>query len=198
MRKIIFATLLATPLLASANLVTNGSFEAEVIPSDTFSVVSNLTGWTGTPNIELRNNVAGAAFAGVNFVELDTFLNSGMFQDIATITGASYTLSFVYSPRPNTGNTNGIDVLWNGALLEALSGVNSGATHNWTTYTYNLLGGLGATSRVSFNATGVSDSFGGSLDNVNVSQVPEPSTYAILLAGIGAMVFSARRRKQQQ
>ena len=120
-----------------------------------------------------------------------------MFQDIATITGASYTLSFAYSPRPGTGNTNDIDVLWNGALLAALSGVNGGAANNWTTYTYNLLGGLGATSRLTFNATGESDAFGGSLDNVNVSLVPEPSTYAMLLAGIGAMVFSARRRKQQ-
>ncbi len=37
-----------------------------------WSIYPTLIGWTGGPDIELRNNVAGAAYDGVNYVELDT------------------------------------------------------------------------------------------------------------------------------
>jgi hypothetical protein len=197
MRKIVLAALLAAPLMASAaNLVTNGSFEANAMPNGSWSIFSNLTGWTGAPNIELRDNVAGAAYDGLNFVELDTTGNSGMFQDIATTAGAHYSLSFAYSPRPGTGNTNDINVLWNGSLLQALAGTNVGGANNWSVYTLDVVGGAGATSRLAFNAAGISDSYGGSLDAVSLtSAVPEPQTYALLLAGLGAVFFLSRRRK---
>ena len=198
MRKIAIAALLAAPLLANAaNLVTNGSFEANAMPTGSWSIYPTLTGWTGTPNIELRNNVAGAAFDGVNYVELDTYSNSGMFQDIATTAGAHYALSFAYSPRPGTGNTNDINVLWNGSLVTPLAGSNGSGSHNWTVFNFDVVGGAGTTSRLTFNAAGVSDSYGGSLDAVSLtSAVPEPETYALMLAGLGAMVFIGRRRKQ--
>lgn len=35
------------------------------------------------------------------------------------------------------------------------------------------------------------------LDNVNVAAVPEPETYAMLLAGLGILGFAAKRRKAQ-
>jgi hypothetical protein len=198
MRKIAIAALLASPLLASAaNLVTNGSFEADAMPNGSWSIYSNLTGWTGTPNIELRDNVAGAAFDGLNYVELDTYYNSGMFQDVATVTGAHYNLSFAYSPRPGTGNTNDINVLWNGSLIAPLAGSNGDGVNHWTVYNIDVIGAAGATSRLTFNAAGVSDSYGGSLDAVSLtSAVPEPQTYALLLAGLGAVFFMGRRRKQ--
>jgi hypothetical protein len=35
------------------------------------------------------------------------------------------------------------------------------------------------------------------LDNVSVTAVPEPETYAMMLAGLGALGFMGRRRKAQ-
>ena len=62
----------------------------------------------------------------------------------------------------------------------------------------------GSPMTLRFGATGRSDSYGTSLDNVvvltlsaggNASAVPEPHSLALMLAGLGAMGFVARRRK---
>src|SRR4051794_23089615 len=85
---------------ARANLIVNGSFEGDSQASGTWANYDNLTGWAGgTHGIELRNNVAGAAYDGVNFIELDTTGNSFATQNILTASGQLYNLSFAYSPR---------------------------------------------------------------------------------------------------
>jgi hypothetical protein len=80
MRKLILAAVLAAPLFAHAdviNLVSNGGFEATDQGNGSWNIYSNLPGWDGgVAGIELRNNVAGTAFEGKNFVELDTTRNS--------------------------------------------------------------------------------------------------------------------------
>jgi hypothetical protein len=198
MKKTLLAALLLTPLFASAatELVTNGSFEDKVISNGTWTTVSTLAGWTGAPNIELRNNVAGNAFAGKNYVELDTGGNSSMFQNISTQAGAHYTLSFAYSARPSTGDTNDISVYWNNALITTKGGSNATGSHQWQVFNFDVVGGAGSLSQLKFAAAGRSDSLGGSLDAVSVtSAVPEPESYAMLLAGFGLMGLFARRRK---
>ncbi len=74
---------------------------------------------------------------------------------------------------------------------------NNTGIHHWTKYTLNnfKLENDGST-RLSFYALGVADTYGGSLDNVVVTSVPEPETFAMLLAGLGLMGAVARRRKQ--
>jgi hypothetical protein len=180
---------------AATNLVINGSFEAETQGSGTYSIPTNLTGWTGgVYGIELRNNVAGAAIDGNNYVELDTTANSSMSQ---TITGNGlYQLSFWYSARPSleANNSNGLHYNFgglNGDVLLTTSAVGSG--NNWQQFTG--LVNLNGPTVLQFSAVESSNSFGGSLDNVSVTAVPEPETYALLLAGLGLMGTIARRRK---
>jgi hypothetical protein len=47
--------------------------------------------------------------------------------------------------------------------------------------------------RLTFLAAGISDSFGGSLDNVSL--VPEPSTWSALSAGLLLIGFMGFRRR---
>ena len=174
------STTLAAAAPAHANLVVNGSFEADAIAAGTYAIFPTITGWTGTPDIELQNRVAGSPFAGNQLVELDTTRNSGMYQDIATTPGATYAIHFQYSPRAGiAASSNGIEVLWNGVTLAtiALSGLGNGDTV-WSGYDFSGFAS-GALSRIEFRATGTSDSLGGYLDNVSVAAVPEPMTVAV-------------------
>ncbi|MBV6319565.1 FxDxF family PEP-CTERM protein [Duganella violaceipulchra] len=195
-KSVALAALLASgsAFAAPVELLLNGSFEANVQAAGTWANYDNLTGWTGgTHGIELRNHVFGSAANGVNFVELDTYKNSSMTQTVQTVLGQHYTLSFQFQDRINVPTSSqGLSVDWGGAEIAHVNDSLNGA---WETRTYTLIGD-GSAMKLKFIATGRSDSLGTSLDNVSLtSAVPEPETYAMMLAGLGLVGFAARRRK---
>ena len=186
MKKILLASLMfvLSSQANAANIVINGSFENPDIAPGTWDVFSSsILGWTtGGAGIEIRDNVAGTAYEGSQFAELDAHgsnSNSSISQTLSTAVGKMYELSFAYSPRiRQSENTNGIDVFWNGGLLNSVSAVGSNA-HNWIVYSF-LVEGLG-NDVLKFAATGIEDTLGGSLDAIKVSAVPIPAA-AFLLA----------------
>lgn len=196
--KYVASALFATPMiaLAAVDLVTNGSFEVDSQASGTWNIYNSLTGWTGSPNIELRNNVAGTAYEGGNFIELDTYSNSSLSQ-LLIGTPSLYQLSFWYSARPGTGATNDLTFTVDGsAPVTVLNGVsNAGSDHNWLNY--STIVNFDGNGLLTFNGSGISDSYGGSLDMVSfTSPIPESETYVMLLIGLGLLGFAARRKKQ--
>ena len=144
----------------------------------------------------MRDHVAGDAQDGSNYVELDTNSNSGMSQ---VITGNGwYNLSFWFSPRERVAaGSNGIGFNFgdlSGQVLTSVAGAQSGNV--WQQY--SGLVNLNGPTALTFFATGQSDSVGGSLDNVSVTAaVPEPESYAMMLAGLGLMGAIVRRRKSK-
>jgi len=197
----------ATGAQAATNLVNNGSFESTLQPSGSWNIYRHIDGWTTGPRgVEVRDNVAGSAFDGNNFIELDTTGNSFIAQTIATTQGEHYTLSFAYSARPDTAgmrsNTNDILVMWGLKPVMLLSATNNTHDNQWTTYSFDVVGSKGSSTTLSFWAAGKSDSYGGSLDKVSLisnvtAPVPEPETYALMLAGLAAVFTIARRRRPQ-
>lgn len=197
----VIAALIAGQVHAAAiELVSNGSFESidghTTLASGQWNIYNNITGWSGIGHgIEVRNNVAGTAFDGKYFVELDTTANSAMQQSIATAAGKNYTLSFAFENRPGVAlKSEGIEVFWNGVS----QGVYNDST-NWKTVTLNVKG-IAGNSLLKFAAVGTSDSYGTSLDKVSLvaAPVPEPETYAMLLAGLAMVGVVVRRRKAAQ
>ncbi len=152
--------------LLGNNLVVNGSFEDGPIAGGSYNISAAISGWTSNSGdgIEVQNNAVMPASDGSQLVELDSNNNSNMYQDIATGGTGEFQLSFDYSPRPGVdAASNGIEVYWNGVLLDTLTGDTAGFTNH--TYVVN---GAGANTRLEFRAVGTSDSLGGFLDNVSV------------------------------
>lgn len=196
--KYVASVLFAIPMIASAavDLVTNGSFEADSQASGTWNIYNSLTGWTGSPNIELRNNVAGTAYEGGNFIELDTYSNSSLSQLLVGTPGL-YQLSFWYSARPGTGATNDLTFTVDGsAPVTVLNGAsNAGSDHKWLNYSTII--NFDGNGLLTFNGSGISDSYGGSLDMISfTSPIPESEIYVMLLIGLGLLRFAAHRKKK--
>lgn len=212
--KLIALVALSLPLLAQAatlnNLVVNGGFEANTLGNGqwkVFGAASNsgqssstpLTGWTvdAGAGIELRNAIAGKAFEGAKYVELDSFGNASMSQQIATQAGSFYELSLAYSPREGvSAASNGIEIWWNNDLLATLTGQGKSSGHDWQIYSFDVLGS-GGQDRLRFRSVGASDSLGGSLDSVSlVQQVPAPASLALGVTALALLGWQRRRTGQ--
>jgi len=197
------ASPLAAPVPAS-NLLVNGSFESTVVANGGWVNVATTPGWTwlagpGT-GFEIRNNVAGQAQDGANYVELDTNGNTTIGQTLNNLSaGARYELSFWYSPREfQDASTNGMQAFWNGVQLGAtLSGL-GGSGNQWTEVKFSVTAQSG-TNLLSFAAVGTSDSLGGNLDNVRLHSVPEPGSLALTFAALaGCLLLPRSLRKQAE
>ena len=117
-----------------------------------------------------------------------------------SITGSGlYELSFWYSAREGRpAGDNGLGYSFgdlSGSVLMTTAGAAAGNVWQHFTGLVNLSG----PTVLTFTAMGTSNSFGASIDNVSVTAaVPEPETYAMLLAGLGLMGTIIRRRKANQ
>ena len=83
MKRLLAAALVALPFAAFAatddNLLTNGSFESNVLRNGSWSIFGTIDGWTvGSKGVEVRNNVSGTALDGRNFAAADLKLLSVM------------------------------------------------------------------------------------------------------------------------
>ncbi len=198
---LIAAVVLAASTSANANLIVNGSFENPTQANGTYTQVASIPGWvaiagalgsTGAPLIEIRNNVAGVASDGFNYVELDSTNNSGMKQTIATTAGTYYDLVFDYAPRVGqAADTNNIQAFWGNTQLVDITGIGN-TSNNWVTQTFRVLG-TGGNVDLKFFAAGKSDSYGGNIDNVRLNAVPVPAAAWLFTSALGLFGFARRR-----
>jgi hypothetical protein len=199
------AAALALSLSAQAapvNLLVNGGFEATPVANGSWVNVPSIPGWAvvegpGT-GFEVRNGAEGLAHGGNNFIELDTNGNTTIEQLLNDLTpGASYVLDFWYSPRiGQSSSTNGIRVLWDGAIVNGNITGNGGNANDWTEYSFTLVAQSGVNS-LRFSAQGKSDSLGGNLDDVSLSAkpLPEPASLALVGLAVGAAGLARRRQR---
>lgn len=181
---------------ASTNLVTNGSFEANSVPG-TFvnSTVQSISNWTvGVGNVDLVGSLWTAA-SGLNSVDLNGSKKGEIHQTLTTVVGQKYQFSFELA-----GNFQGGTAIKNLSVNIGPSGLyafdttgKSAGNMGWTKYSTTFVAVSSATN-LSF-ASNSSGAYGPVIDNVSVTAVPEPESFAMLLAGLGMMGVIARRRK---
>ena len=195
----------ATTANAAVNLVVNGGFENNTFggtgPDGYYNIgpagsganhdIPDGFGWSvPVNNVDIVSNGRygpNLSTGGAFNLDLVGYGSSGAIsQTLATIVGQQYLVSLDYSS--NDGINNPTAIIAGDSTIGTITG-----THAWQNYT-----GL-------FTATSTSTTFmisegvgGGNagvfLDNINVSAVPEPATWAMILLGFGLIGFAMRKR----
>jgi len=157
----------------------------EIFSTDFESVegdfVETADGWTTTSeSIEMWNESSGySASGGDQFIELNE-VGGGSYDDAANIQqtvdtteGATYTLTFDYSPRPGYDESvTEIEVVVDGVVVDtiAIDGSELSDT-SWSNHTYSFEG-TGNPTTIEFRSTGDVQEYGrgGYLDNIGLTE----------------------------
>ena len=173
----------------ATNLLVNGSFEntPTAVDSGRWAGFSSIPGWTALTGgtIELWNNLNGVkATDGAKFGELDYLgARDGFYQDVKTVKGQSYDLSFDARSRPGfTSSTTTMEVLWNGDVVATVPP--GGA---WQNYQFKVVG-TGGSDRLTFReaANQGADGLGALYDNVSLVASQSTATATQSLAASSA------------
>ncbi|MBU2955626.1 DUF642 domain-containing protein [Marinobacter sp. F3R08] len=194
--------LLAAPIMASGNLLTNGGFESTPALTNSaggwgFFSPDQVDGWdTDGNNIEIWSSGFGGVNAdeGEQFAELNAHPKTGsaftLFQDIVTNIGQSYELSFAYRARSGSGTES-----FNVAAGDLSLDIANTSANDWTTYS-GIFTASSETTRLLFTSVSPeTNTFGNFLDDVSViAKVPEPGSLALLGLGLAGLGLSRRRK----
>ena len=187
---------------AQAELVTNGSFE-QYTPGpfgNYYRVVtagsSDLVGWTiGLTSVD----VIYGSFGAISGNSVDMLGSPGpgsISQTLSTVIGQQYLLQFDLSSNRGGDNTTAGKAMTVGSLggggAQTYSALSPGIFHQ----TYSFTADTNATL-LSFSS-GPAGYSGAVLDNVSVTSVPEPESFAMLLAGLCLMGGMAVRRQAKE
>jgi hypothetical protein len=168
--------------LAGANLVINGSFET-----------ADFSGWTQVNDLSftfVTDELAGGGptegLYHAAFGPTDPG-GGGIIQQIATTAGGVYTLSFDLANLGGTPNAFGL--FWDGSFVSIDFDV---PAFDYITFTTSL---IASGTDTSLGFIFYHDPSFWLLDNVTLSAVPEPASWAMLIAGFGLTGAAMRRRR---
>lgn len=201
-RIVVAAALAFSPLAAHATSIVDGSFEAAGAGVSDYCYSAFPAGGNAPCGPGAWGTAAGVIKSGSSaWGGTTTPAGSyyGMLQQnqiisqtvVATSNGA-LGLSWLDANRTNNGGAHSYTVTVNGDVIGVYTSGFSGFTAK--SVTFNGLTGQSYT--VAFNGI-----YGGSdtasfIDNVALAVVPEPATWAMLLAGFGLVGFAMRRRSR--
>ena len=210
------AALFASFGSAQAASLINGSFETASANNTAPGVLQTFTLSVGSTAIDgwkvIGDDIAwigGAQFGltashGSKFLDLTNYQDGppfgGVEQTFSTVAGTTYTLSFdlgssstYITPSAVAASVLVVDV---GTKTETFTSTALGA-NNWQSYSMTFTA-ANPTTTISLLGTTGRDYIG--LDNValSVTAVPEPGTWAMMLAGVAALGSVVSRRRVQR
>lgn len=197
-------TVLAALVGAAALLGATGNANAHAFSIGYENAGANAaTVWLGTYNHSVITNEGSLNLVGVNG---NTFASTTVLynQLVSTKPGGlidGTTNFFVSTPLGVPGPLVGSDTIWLSTLCSAC-----GPADHWqgATFTGLSAGDYQFTYVPRVNPTQEWEPYNDSLNGVFtisgavLNPVPEPETYALMLAGLGVVGYMARRRKQER
>lgn len=166
------------------------------------SLVGTGTPWTFTDGSGVANKAS--AWGGMANSNALAFIQnySGFAHNTPTVSqsftssASSYVVTFDLAQRPS--NSESLQVLLDGQVLGNTLLTPVGAS--FTNYSFTVSGLTGTNHTLQFKGVNNSNRNDSSLflDNVSVTAVPEPETYAMMVAGLALVGVVARRRKAKQ
>jgi hypothetical protein len=197
----------------AVNLVVNGSFEAVPFTSNgnyTLGLTdADVPGWhipasNGTYPWGLQTGAFGAPAPadGDQWVVLGLHSPRTEFSIEQTLTGlsngATYSLKFAIASEWNCCSQARVSFVGSATAPQDFTAPTSG--QYWTEWGYHGMNFVASASSVTITITNINPTTGEGydlgLDDVTVSAVPEPATYALLIAGLAGVGAVARRRRE--
>lgn len=206
----IVVTSLVCAFSASGAIIVNPSFEQPVVNNPDFQFFyagdNSITGWNivgGSVDVLGTN---WAPHEGKQSVDLSGVTMGGIYQDLNTIAGHLYHLSFWLTANTEFQGTSGGPVIktmklsWDGSPVATLTADPTGkvkANPGWTQYSYDLLAS-GASTRLAFDS--LTSGFAGPIiDDISIADITPvppanvPLPPAIFLGLVGAGMAAANR-----
>ncbi|WP_197277016.1 choice-of-anchor C family PEP-CTERM protein [Sphingomonas profundi] len=204
MRKILIAVaLLAVPGMAEAATFSNGDFEVGPT-TDQFTELGSgstaIAGWTvgGTVDYIHRYWQPGS---GSYSIDLSGSSVGSLSQTFDTTPGKAYTVSYLLAGNPVGSpavKTLSVSASGNTAKTETFDvSTTSTAAMGWSMRSYNFVADRTGSTTLTF-ATSDATGYGPALDGVSLtSVVPEPTTWAMMIGGMGMIGGVIRRRSRR-
>ena len=206
----------ASVLHAQTNLIQNGSFESPLITSNTFETGIAPVDWTiagtsGAPASYLFNGVPSNNTGltgswpgpedGLQYEDIGDNPQASLYQDFTISSSGSYDLSWFDDSFIQTINypTSSYLVSIVSSSQQTLfsASFQPASNSNWQSRSEELTLPTGVYA-LTFTPQGTYGQLDALIDNVSIVQtasVPEPSTWAMLVAGVELMMFGVCRRR---
>jgi len=166
---------------ASGSLVDDGGFEAPALASETlaYNGIQRFGNWWTTPNTVMQVSPSTPPPEGQQFLRLS---NGGVFQDLPTVPGQTYSLSFDMMTGGQDGDSVSARVFWDGQLLDTPATQLHSGSQSWDKFQYTVTATQAVTRLEFYARPGMSSLISGLQTAAQIDDVQLTSTTGANLA----------------